>query len=166
MSISPLLSVKSGDEILIDANVLVYALLGSSPDCVAFIDRCLKSDLHAYTTIDVLADVCHRLMVTEAHMRGLVQRANASSLQGKPSIVRQLSEYWAHLKSLTAIAILPLDEFRFQRAYSLRLQFGLMTNDSLLLAAAEVFGIDSLATNDSDFDAIPWINIYKPSALP
>jgi predicted nucleic acid-binding protein len=40
-----------------------------------------------------------------------------------------------------------------------------MTNDSLLLAAAEVFGIDSLATNDSDFDAVPWLEIYKPRDL-
>jgi predicted nucleic acid-binding protein len=38
-----------------------------------------------------------------------------------------------------------------------------MTNDSLLLAAADVFGIAALVTNDSDFDAVPWITIYRPT---
>jgi predicted nucleic acid-binding protein len=84
----------------------------------------------------------------------------------KTAVVRQLSDYWIQTRSLAGIAVLPLDEHRFQRAQSLREQFGLMTNDSLLVAAAEVFGIDSLATNDSDFDAVPWLNVYKPTHLP
>ena len=41
-----------------------------------------------------------------------------------------------------------------------------MTNDSLVLAAADLFGIESLATNDADFDGIPWLTIYRPSDLP
>jgi len=166
MPVSPLSSIKSGDEIIIDANILIYALLGSSPDCVAFVDRCLKSDVHAFTTVDVLADVCHKLMVTEAHLRGFIQRPNASSLQGKAAVIRQLSDYWMHVRSLTGIAVLPFDEFRFVRAQAVRNHHGLMTNDSLLLAAAEIFGIENLATNDSDFDAVPWIQVYKPGAIP
>ncbi len=106
-------------------------------------------------------------MLTEAAGRGLISRPNASSLQGKPHVVRQLDDYWKRLLKVAAsgIAVLPLDEFRFVRAHQLRRSFGLMTNDSLLLAAAEVFGIASLATNDADFDAIPWLTIYKPTDL-
>ena len=40
-----------------------------------------------------------------------------------------------------------------------------MTNDSLALAAVDVFGIGALATNDNDFDAVPWLEIYKPTDL-
>jgi predicted nucleic acid-binding protein len=162
----PLLSVSSGDEILIDANVLVYALAGRSPDCAAFLDRCANGDVRAFVTLDVLSDACHKLMIIEAHARGMIQRANASSLQGKGAVVRQLSDYWSQIRSLTGISVLPLDEYRFQRAHSLRRQYGLMTSDSLLLAATEVFGIDSLATNDSDFDSIPWLNVYRPIPIP
>src|SRR5438067_1164746 len=163
---SPLSSVRHGDEILIDANILVYALAGNSPNCVAFLQRCASADVQAFVTLDILADACHKLMVIEAHMKGFIQRANASSLQGKTTVIRQLSEYWSHVQSLTGVAILPLDEFRFQRAHPLRRQYGLMTNDSLLVAAAEIFGINSLATNDSDFDGVPWINVYKPTDIP
>jgi predicted nucleic acid-binding protein len=41
-----------------------------------------------------------------------------------------------------------------------------MTNDSILLAAALVFGIEALATNDSDFDAVSWLTVYKPTDVP
>jgi predicted nucleic acid-binding protein len=166
MPARPLASVPSGDEILIDANVLVYALAGTSQDCAAFRTRCANGDVQAFVTLDALADACHKLMIVEAGARGLVKRANASSLQGKSAVVQQLSDYWTHLQSLTGIAVLPLDEFRFRRAHPLRRQYGLMTNDSLLLAAAEVFGVTSLATNDSDFDTVPWITVYKPTDLP
>jgi predicted nucleic acid-binding protein len=162
----PLSSVPPGAEILVDANVLVYALSGTSADCDTFLSRCTSGGVQAFVTLDALADACHKLMISDAHSRGLIQRANASSLQGKSAVIRQLSNYWSLIQSMAGVAILPLDEHRFQRAQPLRRQFGLMTNDSLLLAAAEVFGIDSLATNDSDFDSIPWLTIYKPTDLP
>jgi predicted nucleic acid-binding protein len=158
--------VPSGDEILIDANILVYALSGTSPECVTFLDRCIHGDVHAYVTLDALADACHKLMIADAHARGLISRPNASSLQGKGAVIRQLANYWSLLQSLKGVAILPLDEHRFHRAHPLRLQYGLMTNDSLLLAATEVFGIESLATNDTDFDSIPWLTVYKPTPMP
>jgi len=111
----PLLSVPSGDEILIDANVLVYALSGGSADCVAFLSRCVHGDVHGYVTLDALADARHKLMIADAHARGLIARPNASSLQGKGAAIRQLTNYWSLVQSLRGIAVLPLDEFRFQR---------------------------------------------------
>jgi len=135
MPASPLLSMQSGDEVLIDANILVYGLAGTSSDCVAFLNRCATADVQAFVTLDALADACHKLMIIEAHMRGLIQRPNASALQGKMAVIRQLSDYWSRVRSLSGIAILPLDEFRFHRAHALRVQYGLMTNDSILLAA-------------------------------
>jgi predicted nucleic acid-binding protein len=107
-------------------------------------------------------------MVGEAAGRGLIARPNAANLQGKPHVVRALDDYWQRIAQIRAgkIAVLPLDEFRFVRAHGLRLAHGLMTNDSLLLAAADLFGISSLATADADFDAVPWITVYKPTDLP
>jgi predicted nucleic acid-binding protein len=122
MPARPLPSVPPGDEILLDANVLVYAISGSSAECTSFVGRCASGDVRAFVTLDVLADICHKLMIVEAHRRGLIQRANASSLQGKTAVVQQLSDYWSQVQSLPGIAVLPLDEFRFVRAQPLRRQ--------------------------------------------
>src|SRR5690242_20344541 len=140
MSLSTL---PAGSEVLFDANVLIYGLVRRSWQCEAAMRRCLAGDISGFTTVDVLADVSHRLMLHEAFNKGLISRQNAASLKGRPAIVTGLSEYWALLDTVRTnrIAILPFDEFRFQRAHAVRRRDGLLTNDSILLAAADVFGI-------------------------
>jgi hypothetical protein len=32
--------------------------------------------------------------------------------------------------------------------------------------ATDVYGLSAFATADADFDAIPWITVYKPTDLP
>jgi predicted nucleic acid-binding protein len=48
----------------------------------------------------------------------------------------------------------------------MRERHGLLTNDSLLLAAADSYGITALATRDDDFDEVPWLIVYKPGDIP
>ena len=158
-------SLPAGTEILLDANVLTYALNGRSAECAKLLERCAAGEVSGFTTVDVLADVCHRMMLAEAAVKRLISRPNAANLQGKSHVVVRLRDYWERIihSGTARIAVLPLDEYRFHRAHPLRAQFGLMTNDSLLLAAADVFGISSIATNDADFDVIPWITIYRPA---
>jgi predicted nucleic acid-binding protein len=43
---------------------------------------------------------------------------------------------------------------------------GLLTKDSLVLAAADAYGIEALASRDSDFDNIEWLTVYKPTDVP
>lgn len=167
MPLQPLTALSSGDEVLIDANVIVYGVVKSSPQCVEFLRRCASREIHGFATIEVLSDACHKLMVVEAGQKGLVTKASAATLQGKTGVIRSLGDYWTGLnEGLKGIAVLPLDEFRFRRAHSLRQQYGLMTNDSLIAAAGDVFGIELLASNDTDFDAIDWLTIYRPTDLP
>lgn len=91
-----------GTEVLIDANVLAYALQGRSQHSEELLRRCVNREISGFTTVDVLADVCHRLMLTEAAATGLIGRPNAANLQGKPHIVRQLSDYWQRLLKVRA----------------------------------------------------------------
>ncbi len=56
-----------------------------------------------------------------------------------------------------------LDEGRIRRAQEMRTRYALLTNDSLIVAAADEYGIRNVASNDSDFNDIPWMMIYKPT---
>ncbi|RMD99918.1 MAG: PIN domain-containing protein [Calditrichaeota bacterium] len=42
--------------------------------------------------------------------------------------------------------------------------FGLFVNDSIIVATMMQHNIQNLATNDSDFDQLPNITIWKPSS--
>lgn len=43
---------------------------------------------------------------------------------------------------------------------------GLMTNDSMIVAAAIELGIDRVATNDADFAAVTAITVHQPTDVP
>ena len=61
--------------------------------------------------------------------------------------------------------VLGSHESRHNRAQRVRAEHGLLTNDSLIVAACLEHDIRSLATRDSDFDQIPELTIYKPTDL-
>jgi predicted nucleic acid-binding protein len=81
--------------------------------------------------------------------------------------VAQLSEYWAQTSAIFGLNILVLttDEARLYRAQSIRARHGLLTNDSLIVATMDEFGIHSLATRDNDFDHISELTVFKPSDI-
>ncbi len=81
MPVYALLSLPPRQEVLLDANVLVYALTGQSRQCWDLIRRSAAQDVAAFTTVEVLNDVCHRLMLGEAAGRGLIPKQNASALK-------------------------------------------------------------------------------------
>ena len=168
MPVAPLTALPNGARALIDANIFIYAAGGKSLECEVFLVRCARREVRGVTTVEVLAEVSHRRMVAEAFEDGLIPREAASYLQAKRTVVAGLRRYQAFINEIldSNLLILGLDEERFGRSGSLRSLHGLLTNDSLILAAAESYGIASLATRDDDFDDVPWLTVYKPRDIP
>jgi len=122
----------------------------------------------AITTAKVVSDVCHRVMLAEAVTTGAISKQSAPLLKRKPDIIRGLNRYWALTAGIFELPILlvDLDDTRLKQAQDMRLHHGLLTSDSLVLAAADEYAIGALATLDSDFDDIHWLTVYKPTDVP
>ena len=165
MPIDRLPNLSSGADVFLDANVFIYALSGNSKECRDLLYRCSTEELSGITTLDVINEVTHRLMLAEAVAKHVITKSNVSALKGKWRDVVKLNEYW----TLTArifdlnIMIANSDEQLLHMAQTVRSSYGLLTNDSLILAAMIEYGIGSLATRDGDFDHIPTITVYKPT---
>ena len=88
-------------------------------------------------------------------------------LRGKTEAIRRLGQYWAHVDKIFNLNILILksDEHRLHRAHAMRSRHGLLTNDSLILAAMNEYGIGCLATRDGDFDHVAQLTVYKPTDI-
>ena len=56
-----------------------------------------------------------------------------------------------------------LDRDGIFESRALREAYYLLTNDSLNLYIMKVNGIRDIATNDSDFEQVDWITVWKPS---
>lgn len=41
-------------------------------------------------------------------------------------------------------------------------KYNLLPNDALHLATMKRYGITNIATNDGDFERVPWLNVWKP----
>ena len=165
MAIDRLPNLPTGTDIFLDANVFIYAFGGQSQECSDLLQRCSTEEVFGITTLEVIHEVTHRLMLIEAVAAGLITRGNAAALKGKWRDVASLTQYWSLTVRIFGLNILILasDELRLQRAHTIRSQHGLLTNDSLILAAMDEYGIGCLATRDGDFDHVTPLTVYKPT---
>lgn len=167
MPVLPLGALPSAAIVLIDANIFVYALRKLSAECETFLERCRRQQVIGITTLEVVNEVCHRLMLAEAVDEGMITRPAAVALAGKRDSVRRLQRYWPLTSRIFEmnLLVLALEEPRVRHAHTVRTSHGLLTTDSLLVAAAEENRVPNLVTLDSDFDQIPGLTVYKPTDL-
>jgi predicted nucleic acid-binding protein len=160
-------NLPAGTRLFLDANIFVYAFLGHSDECKGLLGRCATEQVLGITTLDVVNEVTHRMMLAEGVGKGVIKRERVRDLRGKWREVAKLTEYWTQTSAIFGLNILVLttDEARLHVAQTIRVRHGLLTNDSLIVAAMEEFGIDSLATRDNDFDHISELIVYKPSDI-
>src|ERR1700693_3002851 len=146
MASHPLSALATGAGILIDANIFIYALTGRSMQSQELLERAQIGDLAAVTTIEVINEICHKLMLLEALERRVIDRISAAALRAKANEIASLTSYWKRIERVfdLNLAVLTLDESRVRRAHRLRSAHGLLTNDSLIAAAAEEREIPNL----------------------
>jgi predicted nucleic acid-binding protein len=98
--------------------------------------RCATEQVFGITSLDVVNEVTHRMMLAEALGNGVIKRDRVRDLRGKWREIASLAEYWAQTSTMFAlnILVLPSHEARLHRAHSVRARYGLLTNDSLIVA--------------------------------
>lgn len=82
-------------------------------------------------------------------------------------IIKNLSTYIHDVEQIgdMNIEIVGLTFDCIKKSAAIRLSEGILTNDSLMVAIMKDIGVSNLLTNDSDFDHMDWLNIYKPSDI-
>lgn len=161
-------AIEEGSPIFIDANVFIYHFTGVSDDCTSLLARCETAELPGSTSAVVLAEVCHRLMMIEAVERKLVSAGSvAGKLARRPEVVRQLSTYESNVEAIPLMGIDVAAVTDATVAQSLRLQkrYGLLTNDSLMVATMLNRGIRLLASADRRLAGVSEIEIAAPRDL-
>lgn len=168
MTGSSLESVPAGPRLFLDSPIFVYVFAGSSSECRRLLDRRENHVVAGVTSVVVMADVCYRLMAMDAVARGLMPRAAVGRrLRHRPDVVKQLTACQEFLERIPLIGIdvLPVDLGLSMRVGEGRAGTGLLTNDSLLVAAMRDAGITAPATAGRDFERASGIEIYHPTDL-
>lgn len=129
------------------------------------LERIERGDLSGCISAAVLAELAHRLMTIEvANRLNRPLTGIASWLRRHPSDIKVCRAHRRAIDELALIplTILPIDGLLMSRAADLSIQFGLLTNDALIVAVMLGHGLDALASMDSDFDRVPAIVRYAP----
>ncbi len=160
--------LKAGENVFIDANIFIYSFGAQSAECRKLLLRCAKKELTGYTSTPVISEVLHRLMVAEALQKGYINEKNpVRQLKENPATIKKLLIYNHDVNKIFEmnIKVIELTKEYIKESAKIREEEGLLTNDSILVAIMKELGLLNLATNDSDFDHIKWLQIYKPSEL-
>jgi predicted nucleic acid-binding protein len=106
-------------------------------------------------------------MIADARAAGLASGSNpARRLASRPEMVRALGVYRDKVLALARLGVgfepCGRDDL-FDAAFGFQRRYGLLTNDSVLLAVALRLKADALATADEALAAVTEISVYRPS---
>lgn len=160
--------VRDGTRALIDANIFLYWLTQRSTECGLFLRRCADRSVQGYASVLSLTEVAHRLMILEAKENGWAEGTNpVKALEMRPERVQALRRYEDRLRDILALR-LHLEDFQnidLIESFSIRRRYGLLTNDSILLAVAVRLGIQDVISADKNLGRATGFSVYRPSDL-
>ncbi len=160
--------LASGSSVFLDANTLIYHFTGHptfGPACTQLLERIENNDLVGLTSAHVVSEMAHRLMTIEASV--LFNRTSqgiVAWLRRNPSEVQRLQRYRQAIDEMNAVPVqvLAVTGPLVSRAADFSRQFGLLSNDALIITIMLNHGLMNLASGDADFHRIPGITRYAP----
>jgi predicted nucleic acid-binding protein len=157
-----------GETLFLDANPLVYhfgphPLLG--PASTRLVQRIENQELAAFTSTHVLSEAAHHLMTLEAStLFGWTSKV-VTHLKQQPATIQQLSAFRQAVEKVPqlGVQVLTIPPDLIATAAALCQQYGLLSNDALIVAVMQANGLTNLASHDADFDRVPGLTRYAPA---
>lgn len=165
----PLAQLPVSTDVFIDANIFVLA--GSTgplgQHCLELLDHVQQGLVQGFTAAFVVAEVTHRVMVNEARQQ--LQRSARETveyLQQNPTFIRGLTRHLTVASDIgrMGVDILPLTVKDLHASKSFRRDYGLLTNDSLIVAVMGNHRLRHLASHDGGFARIPGLQLWNPGS--
>ena len=153
----------------VDANIFLFTiwdddLYGLS--CKEFLNRVEAGKLKGYTSVVVLDEVFHRLMLAELYIRfSILPRKASSTVHSRPELLSKLETCFEDviaLHQVSHLTILPIDGELQKMAVQLSRKHKLLSHDALHTACCEKMEIDNIATLDRDFERVEFLTVWTP----
>lgn len=162
------LDMPNGTRCFIDANCLYYSLVDEEPftaPCIALLRRIGSGEIAAVVSSGVVSDVLHKVMLSDATAQFARPRAGLLRwLRDHPEAVCHLNRHVEALKVIRALPlqILPVTLDVLADATPFTKDHGLLMGDAIIAGLMKRHNLQHLVTNDSDFDRVPGITVWKP----
>jgi uncharacterized protein len=163
--------MKTTRQVFIDANILTYLLTGHpiyGRSCQELLEKVESGDLDAFISPLVIDEVSYVLMFQTARKTGgsqdakSIKRAMFGVWRDCIAPVGEFYDYLDLLISVGHLKVLSLDYSISRIALQCAEEYRLLPRDALHAACCKAYGITEMATNDSDFKRVDFLNLWKP----
>ena len=157
--------LPAGTTLFLDANIFLEHLLGGHPACTTLFQRLDSGEVRGITSVAILAEVRHRLLLTELVRRGHISRPHRAldALRQRPELLDRLSGCDDGLDALLdRIRVVGVTPAQFRSAQRLSLRYRLLTNDALHVATMRAHRLRHLASADRDFLRVRPLTVWTP----
>ncbi len=160
--------IPAAAAVFLDANTLVYHFTNHptfGPACTQLLKRIENQHLAGFISTHVLSEVAHRLMTLEALDRFGWQPAGIAARLRKHHV--EIPRLTLHVQAVAQIPLLGIQTVAItpslvEAATLVSRQHELLMGDALVVAVMQSQGLTHLASNDADFDRVPWLTRYQP----
>ena len=160
---------RSDATIFIDANIFLNTILGAgkeSESCARFLEMADAGDFPSATSVIVLNEVLHRLLIASiVKSSGVGSDSAVHHMKLHPEQVRDAGTVWEvmdDIRSIRSMKIYGISLATFERSLAIMQEWGLLGNDALHIACMEEHSIGAIATYDRDFSRVSGIKCLKP----
>jgi len=163
------------DPIFADTNIFVYhqgAHPDFGPDCQDFLDRVERGGVQALTTDVVINEATYIIQIQRA--ANLLGTLNRSIIQARMATDGVLAvECWLAAKRFLnlldalqhgGLTVIDVELPHYRDACTVGRQFQLFVSDATHIVICQQLGIEHIASNDADFDRIPFLTRWEPGA--
>jgi len=162
--------IEVGTSIFIDANIFIYHFSKESRfnhACSNFLEYIETESINGVTSLPVIQEVTHRMMIIEAAARHpeVKPKDMMKYLKANPEKVKKLTRHQeipSRIDSLN-VKTISLDLEMIKTSQLMKRRYGFLSNDSLTLQIMEDLKIKNLASNDTDFERVDFIKLFRPS---
>jgi len=165
--------IEPDSKVFIDANIFVYHFSKGSEfnkSCTDFLFKVETSKFHGVTSVSVIQEATHRLMMVEASAVLNSEEAEVKNLpkylKQHPDIVKKLTKHLIVPRKISElnIEIIQITPALIEESQDIKIKYGFLSNDSITLKIMEEREILVLASNDSDFKRVEWLNLCLPES--
>ncbi len=167
-----LLDLPPNSRVFVDANILAYHFATVPSELQASVRNFLASirpqHIQAFTSPIVTLEVVHRILVIEARKEYSLATSleTVNYLKHHPEAIklleRKLPNIASELFNRFGIHIEAITHEHVHLSRQVRLQYGLLANDSMIVAMMNKLKLQHLVTNDRDFTKIPQLTVWLP----
>lgn len=157
----------SGERIFTDSNIFIYASSKRhtlKPICEDFLLKIGNGEVLGLINGRIVDEVFHKLLMIEISEKYKIGSRDALAyIKVNPDVLKEFQKPRSIIEDILTfegVKVLEIDKKIIAQA--LKFSDSLLFSDAIHASCCKVYGVRDIATNDSDFERISFLRVWKP----